>query len=174
MSDGILSYSIDVASIFQSKNIYAKILSTGKFSFPEGKEELFQKIETSYETYWEDVIKLAKFIEQKLPCVIILNKQMQMLYAAILLKKRFPEYVKIVSVIQCSVPWLTFRIQLLNQALCLGSLMHITESSQPNGMLRHSSEEAKSMPTRITVLFPVHYRGKLSDILKKSGHPNTT
>lgn len=106
MSDGILSYSIDVASIFQSKNIYAKILSTGKFSFPEGKEELFQKIETSYETYWEDVIKLAKFIEQKLPCVIILNKQMQMLYAAILIKKKYPKYVKIISVIH-------------NDAICL-------------------------------------------------------
>lgn len=106
MSDGILSYSMDVASIFQSKNIYAKILSTGKFSFPEGKEELFQVVETSYETYWEDVIKLAIFMEKKLPCVIILNKQMQMLYAAILLKKKYPGYVKIVSVIH-------------NDAICL-------------------------------------------------------
>ncbi len=99
MSDGILSYSMEVASIFQNKNIHAKILSTGKFSFPEGKEVLFQKVETSYETYWEDVIKLARIMEKSLPCVIILNKQMQMLYAAILLKEKYPEYIKVVSVI---------------------------------------------------------------------------
>lgn len=99
MSDGILSYSMDIASILQSKNIYTKILSTSKFPFPVGKERFFQVIETSYETYWEDVLKLAIFMEKKLPCVIILNKQMQMLYAAILLKNKYPGYVKIISVV---------------------------------------------------------------------------
>ncbi|MCI9079825.1 MAG: glycosyltransferase family 4 protein [Lachnospiraceae bacterium] len=96
---GMVSWSMNVASIFMENDIYARILSTGKFQFPEGKEKLFQKVETSYGTYWEDVIKLAQVMERKLPCVIILNKQMQMLYAAILLKRKYPEYVKIVSVV---------------------------------------------------------------------------
>ena len=124
MSDGILSYSMDVAYIFQSKNIYAKILSTGKFSFPKGKEELFQEVETSYETYWEDVLKLAGFMEQKLPCVIILNKQMQMLYAAILLKKKYPEHVKIVSVIHSDAICLYKRSVLIQN--CVDMFVTIT------------------------------------------------
>ena len=103
---GIVSWSMNVASIFMENNIYARILAIGKFPFPEGKEKLFQEVETSYETYWEDVVKLAKVMEKKLPCVIILNKQMQMLYAAILLKKKYPGCVKIISVVH-------------NDAICL-------------------------------------------------------
>lgn len=62
----------------------------------------------------------------------------------------------------------------------LGSVVHITESIQLNGILRHSGEEAKNMPTRISVLSLVHYQGPYtswgnrSDILKKSGHSNNT
>ena len=126
---GIVSWSMNVASIFLGNGIYARILSKGKFPFPEGKEKLFQKAETSYETYWEDVIKLAGVMEKKLPCVIILNKQMQMLYAAILLKKRFPEYVKIVSVIHNDAICLYKRSKIIERYIdiFMGTTKHIKE-----------------------------------------------
>ena len=40
---GIVSWSMNVASIFLGNGIYARILSKGKFPFPEGKEKLFHK-----------------------------------------------------------------------------------------------------------------------------------
>lgn len=112
---GIVSWSMNVASILLESNIYARILATGKFPFPKGKEKLFQEVETSYGTYWEDVIKLVGVMEKELPCVIILNKQMQMLYAAILLKRKYPEYVKIVSVVHSDAICLYKRSNIIQE-----------------------------------------------------------
>lgn len=103
---GMAGWSINIASILQECGTSAHILASAKAPYPKGKEQLFQTFETSYENYWEDVIKLVRYLKGHLPCTLILNKQLQLLYAGILLKKMYPEQVKIISVIH-------------NDALCL-------------------------------------------------------
>lgn len=97
---------MNVANMLRKKYIDAGILSSARYTFPEGQEDLFIPFETTYDTYWESVINLVEYLSKNLPCTLILNKQMQMLYAGIVLKELFPNDVKIVSVIH-------------NDALCL-------------------------------------------------------
>ena len=103
---GIVSWSMNVARMLRKNGIEAGIMSSARYTFHEGQEELFIPFETSYDNYWEDVINLVNYFSKNLPCTLILNKQMQMLYAGILLKEMFPDDVKIISVIH-------------NDAICL-------------------------------------------------------
>lgn len=96
---GIVSWSMNVARMLRKNGIEAGIMSSARYTFPEGQEELFIPFETSYDNYWEDVVNLVEYFSENLPCTLILNKQMQMLYAGIILKEMFPEDVKIISVI---------------------------------------------------------------------------
>lgn len=112
---GIAEWSVELAQILRTISNESYIVSSGKYKFPLNKEDLFWLFETDYATYWEDVSRLIRFFENNLPCTIILNKQMQMLYAAIVLKSRYPKQVKVISVNHSDSICLYKRCQLIYQ-----------------------------------------------------------
>lgn len=110
---GMVGWSVNTAMTLQKHGIPAYILASSREAYPEGKEILFQTFETSYENYWEDVIRLTRYLKGQLPCVLLLNKQTQLLYAGILLKKMHPGSVKIISAIHSDALCLYKRSRLI-------------------------------------------------------------
>lgn len=128
-SGGILSWSLTVADGFQHNGIPAHIISTSKYGFPESKETMFFPIETEYDDYWNSVIRLTKFFAQHMPCTIISNKQLQMFYAGLILKNKFPDQVTLVTVIHSDLVALYRRADYLfpyvDKILC--TTLHMKE-----------------------------------------------
>lgn len=124
---GMTGWSIDTAFTLQRNGISSHILASAREPYPEGKEMLFQTFETSYENYWEDVMKLANYLKNQLPCILLLNKQTQLLYAGILLKKMYPEQIKMISVIHSDAVCLYKRSALIadyaDEFLCTTKLI---------------------------------------------------
>lgn len=53
----------------------------------------------SYECYWESVLNIAKIIIEALPCTLIVNRQGQTLIAASLVRRLYPDMLKVISII---------------------------------------------------------------------------
>lgn len=96
---GIVTWSMTATRLLKESGVDAHILSSARYGFPEGSESLFLPFETEYSTYWSSVMQLVDFLSGNLPCIIISNKQLQMFYAGIILKNRFPGQVTLYSVI---------------------------------------------------------------------------
>ena len=57
------------------------------------------ELDISYEYYWDSVLNIAKIIIDALPCTIIVNRQGQTLIAASLVRRLYPDMLKVISII---------------------------------------------------------------------------
>lgn len=53
----------------------------------------------SYDCYWASVLNIAKIIIEALPCSLIVNRQGQTLIAASLIRRLYPDLLKVISII---------------------------------------------------------------------------
>lgn len=112
--DGLADWCKIAAQLLKERNKNVKIITSKKLGVPSENIELYEFIETDYSTYWQDVEKLYYFLEKNLPCTVILNKQMQLFYAAALLKKVYKNKIRLISVVHSDACCLYKRSQLIN------------------------------------------------------------
>lgn len=97
---GIEIWSYMVANGLKKRGYSITILGKQEeILLPLQLSEHLVEIEYSYENYIKSIVAIAKEIILQLPCSIIINRQGQTLLAAIMVKKLFPNQLKILSVI---------------------------------------------------------------------------
>lgn len=112
--DGIADWTKDAATLLDNSGKAVKIIASKKLGMPQKDVYLYDFIETDYSTYWSDVKKLVDYLEQNLPCTVVLNKQMQLFYAAAIIKEVYGKQIKIISVVHSDAKCLYLRSKLID------------------------------------------------------------
>lgn len=86
---------------FDNVSIYTKRTND---DLPSGLENNICFFDLDYDNYWDSIKELVNAIMQSAPCVIIDNWQNQILVAAAIIKKYFPDLVKCISFIHNDKP----------------------------------------------------------------------
>lgn len=99
--DGIETWSYVVAGLLREQNLPIEIWAKKtEMEPPEKIKQLFHYYAFKYEKFSENVAELAEKLIKKAPCSVIINKQTQLMYAAMLAKEIGPEgAITIVSII---------------------------------------------------------------------------
>lgn len=111
-ADGIADWTKGAAQSLVDAGERVKIITSSNMEEPEKENPLYEVIENHYATYWEDVEELVHYLEQRLPCTVVLNKQLQLFYAAALVRKRYGEQIKLIFVIHSDSKCLYLRAKL--------------------------------------------------------------
>ena len=113
---GVENWSYNLAMGLHKAGYDVKILSSKVESTPdEWKEVLLEGFDGDYIEYKHCIVELLKYLEKRLPCVLILNKQQQLFYAGYLLKKMYPDKVEIYSVIHSDLEAIYLRQKYFEQ-----------------------------------------------------------
>lgn len=98
--DGDAQYACIIASCLDKRgyntHVYAK---ESLIKYSEDIEKLIGRYEQRREAYWETVLPIIRDMEQRLPFVLIANSLDYVMVAAYVLKQRYPDLVRIISVI---------------------------------------------------------------------------
>lgn len=97
---GIENWSYMAASGLQKRHymiqLYSNITPKGPI---EELKNCVKSFDTDFNRYWELIHELVESIIQQLPCKLIINKQRQLLIAGSIVKRLFPEQIKIISIL---------------------------------------------------------------------------
>ena len=97
---GIESWTLMLMRRLQEKNRATKLLARKKeFKTPKDIERNTKLFDISYLKYFESIKDIFEELVQNLPCTIITSWQSQVMLAAILVQKMYPEKINIISII---------------------------------------------------------------------------
>lgn len=97
---GIETWSFTVARGLIEHGSKVKILSTDTDEAPPTDlTDIMINTNASYEDYSGTIKRLVDIMVANLPCAVIINKQTQALYAAYIVKRYYPNHIKLISVI---------------------------------------------------------------------------
>ncbi|WFR56793.1 glycosyltransferase [Anaerocolumna sp. AGMB13025] len=137
---GIENWSYNVSKGLKKKGIYTKILCQRKKDMPdEWKDITCDEFEGDYSNYKKGILEVYEYLVKNLPCTLLLNKHQQVMYAGYLLKQRYPELVKLYSIVHNDLEALydrhTYMDTVLEGYLCVSKKIknelktkyHVTE-----------------------------------------------
>jgi glycosyltransferase involved in cell wall biosynthesis len=121
---GIENWSYNISKGMQKKGINTKILCQRKIDMPdEWKGATCDVFNGDYTTYKKGIIEFYMYLEKNLPCTLLLNKHQQVMYAGYLLKQRYPELIKMYSIVHNDLDSLydrhTYMDKILDGYLCV-------------------------------------------------------
>ena len=97
---GIETWAMMVTRDFRKRGYPTELwLRKQQQDIPEELKEAVVEIDYDYSRYKESIEETVKMLIEKLPCTVISNWQSQVMVAAILVKRMYPEQIKIISVI---------------------------------------------------------------------------